>query len=355
MYNASHDVKTSQNKMTINPTFQAELKTIKRFIADEVVPHEHLLLTQQWDELEHVLTNLRKKVKHHNWWSTHFPTNMDSPSMYMTGLLSEVVGQSPLGHYVFGMQAPDIGNVELLHDHASDEIKQQWLNPLMNGDIRSCFAMTEPDNAGSNPTLLSTTATSSGDDWLITGRKWFTTSAEGAAFTIVMAVTNPEAEKHNRASMIVVPMDNEGLQFKRNIPIMGHSGSGYFSHAELEFNQCRVPKSNTIGPVGAGFKLAQHRLGPGRIHHCMRWIGIAQRCFDIWRLWKNVALLHVMPVAMATADAGLTNMSCTSILPLAQAHARRVAIEVATGLCLKMRRGETSQKRAGKVSRVRRG
>ncbi|WP_218944299.1 acyl-CoA dehydrogenase family protein [Marinicella rhabdoformis] len=281
MYNATHDAKTGQNMTAISPALAAEFEKIKTFMATEVLPLEPLLLTQQWEKLNLALNELRKKVKHHNWWSTHFPTSMDSYSVHLTGLLAEVIGQSPLGHYVFGWQAPDIGNIELLHDHAPEHIKKQWLDPLKSGDIRSCFAMTEPNNAGSNPTLLSTSAKSEGDDWVIDGDKWFTTSADGAAFTIVMAVTEPDAPKHQRASMILVPMDTDGLIFKRNIPVMGHAGSGYFSHAELCFKSCRVPKSNTIGQAGHGFKLAQQRLGPGRIHHCMRWIGIAQRCFDI--------------------------------------------------------------------------
>ncbi len=298
MYNASHDAKPSQNMSAIDPAYSAELKQIKLIVERELMPLEPLLLTQQWEALNHALADARKKVKHHNWWSTHYPTAMESYSMYLTALLAEVIGQSPLGHYVFGWQAPDIGNIELLHDHASDPIKTQWLNPLKQGDIRSCFAMTEPDNAGSNPTLLSTTAVSDGDDWLINGHKWFTTSADGAAFTIVMAVTHPEADKHQRASMILVPMDNPGLKFKRNIAVMGHQGKGYFSHAELSFENCRVPKSNTIGQAGHGFKLAQQRLGPGRIHHCMRWIGIAQRCFDIMcRHVKNRAVTPTQTLA----------------------------------------------------------
>ncbi|HEX8245448.1 MAG TPA: acyl-CoA dehydrogenase family protein, partial [Longimicrobium sp.] len=140
----------------------------------------------------------------------------------------------------------------------------------------------EPDRPGSNPVWLSTTAVRDGGEYVITGRKWFTSSADGAAFAIVMAVTNPDAEKpHARASMIVVPADTPGFRIVRNIPVMGEAGEDYFSHAEVEYDACRVPVENRIGAEGAGFPLAQERLGPGRIHHCMRWIGVAERAFEL--------------------------------------------------------------------------
>ena len=141
--------------------------------------------------------------------------------------------------------------------------------------------MTEPEFAGSNPTRMGTTAVRDGDDYVIDGHKWFTSSADGAAFIIVMAVTNPEASKYQRASQILVPMDAPGVTLVRNIPIMGHTGDSWASHAEMRYESVRVPQTNLIGPEGAGFLLAQERLGPGRIHHCMRFIGIAERSFDL--------------------------------------------------------------------------
>jgi alkylation response protein AidB-like acyl-CoA dehydrogenase len=140
--------------------------------------------------------------------------------------------------------------------------------------------MTEPENPGSNPTMLSCTARRDGDHYVIDGHKWFTSSADGAAFAIVMAVTNPEAPPHGRASMIIVPTDTPGFQHVRNIKIMGDAGEGWASHAEIRYASCRVPVDNRLGPEGAGFLIAQERLGPGRIHHCMRWIGICERVFD---------------------------------------------------------------------------
>jgi alkylation response protein AidB-like acyl-CoA dehydrogenase len=196
--------------------------------------------------------------------------------------VSEELGRSPLGHLAFNCQAPDVGNMELLHAHGSAEQKRRWLDPLARGDVRSCFSMTEPEHAGSNPVWLSTTAVRDGDEYVIDGHKWFTSSADGAAFAIVMAVTNPDAGRaHARASMIVVPTDTPGFRLVRNIPLMGDVGEDYFSHAEIRYEGCRVPVENRIGPEGAGFPLAQERLGPGRIHHCMRWIGVCERAFEL--------------------------------------------------------------------------
>ena len=196
--------------------------------------------------------------------------------------ISEVLGTSPLGHYIFNCNAPDIGNMELMHAFASPFLKETYLKPLQRGEIRSCFSMTEPEHAGSNPIYMSTKAVLEGDEYVINGRKWFTTAADGAQFTIVMAITNPEAENvYQRASMILVPLDNPGYRLVRNISIMGDEGEDYLSHGEVEFTNCRVPKSHLIGEEGQGFTLAQVRLGPGRIHHCMRWIGICERALGL--------------------------------------------------------------------------
>jgi len=196
--------------------------------------------------------------------------------------VSEILGTSPLGHYIFNCNAPDIGNMELMHQFASPFLKETFLKPLQRGEIRSCFAMTEPEHAGSNPIHMSTKAVLEGDEYVINGHKWFTSSADGAHFTIVMAITNPEAENvYQRASMILVPLDNPGYRLVRNISIMGDEGEDYLSHGEVEFTNCRVPKSYLIGEEGQGFTLAQVRLGPGRIHHCMRWIGICERALGL--------------------------------------------------------------------------
>jgi alkylation response protein AidB-like acyl-CoA dehydrogenase len=191
------------------------------------------------------------------------------------------LGRSPLGHYIFGCQAPDAGNIEILHQFGTEAQKEKYLKPLVDGKIRSCFSMTEVELPGSNPVMMDTTAVKDGDDYVINGQKWYTSSADGSEFAIVMAVTNPEAGPYLQASMIIVPTDTPGFNLVRNIPVMGHAGEDYFSHAEILYQNCRVPQANLLGPEGHGFVIAQERLGPGRIHHCMRWIGICNRAFDL--------------------------------------------------------------------------
>jgi acyl-CoA dehydrogenase len=259
-----------------------QLAEIQTFVDEELIPIELEIIHGDFFEAEPRLKALRDKVKAKGLWAPHIPASIGgcNKSLMQLGLISEVLGQSMLGHYVFGCQAPDAGNIELLHKFGSNEQKENWMTPLANGDIRSCFGMTEPETAGSNPTLLAATAEQDGDEWVINGRKWFTSSADGAQFCIAMVVTGPNEAKHKKASMIIVPTDNPGYKFVRNIPIMGDVGSGYYSHAEIEFVNCRVPKSNLIGEVGSGFALAQERLGPGRIHHCMRWLGVCRRSLN---------------------------------------------------------------------------
>jgi alkylation response protein AidB-like acyl-CoA dehydrogenase len=172
--------------------------------------------------------------------------------------------------------------MEILMDHGTPEQKEKYFAPLARGEVRSCFSMTEPEHPGSNPTWMSTTAVKDGDDYVINGHKWFTSSAEGASFAIVMAITDAEASnRYKRASQIIVPIPTPGFQIVRNISVMGDEGSDYASHAEVRYENCRVPQSNLLGSEGEGFTIAQQRLGPGRIHHCMRWIGICERAFDL--------------------------------------------------------------------------
>jgi acyl-CoA dehydrogenase len=256
---------------------------IRSFIEERALPLESAFLTQPYRELEPQLDALRHEVKRLGLWAPHLPTELGGQGLSLTQFahVSAILGETPIGHYLFNAQAPDIGNCELLHAHGSAAQKTAWLEPLARGDIRSCFAMTEPEFAGSNPVWMATTARRDGDEYVIDGHKWFTSSADGAAFTIVMAITNPHAKPHERASQIIVPMHAPGLEFVRNVSVMGDTGSGHASHGELRFEGVRVPDSNRIGDEGAGFALAQERLGPGRIHHCMRWIGICERAFRL--------------------------------------------------------------------------
>jgi acyl-CoA dehydrogenase len=267
----------------MTPPLDHILQQIRAFVRDELLPLEPLLQTGRLGELIPALDETRGRVKELGLWAPYLPRDVGGLGLSLTeyGRVSEALGWSPLGHYAFNCQAPDVGNLELLMHHGSADQRARWLGPLTSGEIRSCFSMTEPEHAGSNPIHLSTTAVRDGDEYVIDGHKWFTSSADGAAFAIVMAVTNPDARPHERASQIIVPTDTPGFRLVRNIPIMGECGEGWFSHAEVVYEGCRVPVANRIGAEGSGFRLAQERLGPGRIHHCMRWIGMAERALDL--------------------------------------------------------------------------
>jgi alkylation response protein AidB-like acyl-CoA dehydrogenase len=262
------------------------LDGMRALVRERVVPLETQAMAGgqvgSISELDAV-AEVRALVKERGWWAPQLPADAGGMGLSVLefGLVSEVLGWSPLGHYCFGCQAPDAGNMEILHKYGTGDHKKRWLAPLAAGEIRSCFSMTEPDRAGSNPTDLDCRAARDGDDYVINGRKWFTTAADGAAFAIVMAVTNPEAPPHARASQIIVPCDTEGFEIVRNIPIMGHAGAGWGSHSEVSYTNVRVPVANRLGGEGAGFLIAQERLGPGRIHHCMRWIGICERSLHL--------------------------------------------------------------------------
>jgi alkylation response protein AidB-like acyl-CoA dehydrogenase len=266
------------------PRLATLLPRVSEFVAQELVPLEKEHHQRSWSDTFRLLDEKRELVKRAGLWGLHLPKNEGGLGLTLCefGQISEALAHTPFyGHYTFNCQAPDIGNMELLSRFASDQIKKRFLHPLCEGTIRSCFGMTEPEFAGSNPTRLATTATQVGDEYVLDGHKWFTTGAEGSAFCIVMAVTNSDAAPHARASMIVVPTDTPGFRLIRNIPVFGEAGSGWASHAEIRFEQCRVPMANRIGAEGDGFRLAQERLGPGRIHHCMRWVGIAEKAFDL--------------------------------------------------------------------------
>ena len=216
-------------------------------------------------------------------WAPHVPPDAGGTG---TGFLdyaylNEHIGRSMWGQRVFGCQAPDAGNAEILHLYGTDEQKADWLAPLVAGTIRSFFSMTEPEVPGSDPTTLRTRAVRDGDDWVIDGHKWFSSGAEGAAFGIVMAVTDPDAAPHARATQIIVPADTPGVEIVRPIVVMGHAGKGWSTHCEVRYTGVRVPVTNTLGEIGAGFLIAQKRLGPGRIHHVMRWLGQMQRAFEL--------------------------------------------------------------------------
>ncbi|MFZ9160395.1 MAG: acyl-CoA dehydrogenase family protein [Aquirufa sp.] len=256
----------------------------REFLEKHIIPLEQGAIYGSFRAHLPALHALRAKAKEEGLFAPHLPVSHGGLGLSLVEFasISEVLGTSPLGHYVFNCNAPDIGNMELMHQFASPYLQETYLRPLERGEIRSCFAMTEPEHAGSNPVHMSTTAVREGNEYVINGHKWFTSSADGASFTIVMAVTNPSAENpYAKASMILVPLDTPGYRRIRNISIMGDEGEDYLSHSEVEFVNCRVPVSHLIGEEGSGFQLAQVRLGPGRIHHCMRWIGICERALGM--------------------------------------------------------------------------
>ena len=260
------------------------LDRIKEFLRTQVYPLETDFLRRPFRELTTTFAAKRDEVKARGLWAPHLPERYGGLGLTLSefALVSEELGRTPIGHYLFNCQAPDIGNMEILMDHGTDEQKEKYFVPLARGEVRSCFSMTEPEHPGSNPTWMSTTATKDSNDYVINGHKWFTSSAEGANFAIVMAITNPEASsRYKRASQIIVPIPTRGFTLVRNISVMGEEGSDYASHAEVRYDDCRVPQSNLLGEEGEGFTIAQERLGPGRIHHCMRWIGICERAFDL--------------------------------------------------------------------------
>ncbi|MHA2365025.1 MAG: acyl-CoA dehydrogenase family protein [Candidatus Hodarchaeales archaeon] len=276
---------TNQNKMIGIPNsseITLILDTIQQFIEEEIFPLEKQI-NKGFRTLIPELKKKREKVKEMGLWCPQIPKKYGGMGLSLVehGYVSEMLGRSPLGHYVFNCQAPDAGNMEILIEYGTEEQKDRWLIPLLKGDIRSCFSIVEPDCPGSNPTWIETSAIKDGNDYVINGHKWFSSSADGSKFAIVMAVTNPEAQKHRRASQIIVPTDTPGFKLVRNISVMGKAGEDWPSHGEILYDDCRVPQSNLLGNEGYGFIIAQQRLGPGRIHHCMRWIGICERAFDL--------------------------------------------------------------------------
>lgn len=260
------------------------LTRIHDFMETDIYPLEPAFLQQGFGAIKANMQEKREKVKQLGLWAPHLAEEYGGLSLSLTEFahVSEVLGRSPLGHYAFNCQAPDIGNMEIMLRHATPDQRARYLYPLMRGEVRSCFAMTEPEHAGSNPVWMSTTAVKEGDDYVINGHKWFTSGADGASFAIVMVVTNPDApNRYQRASQIIVPTDTPGFKHIRRIKIMGEEGEDYYSHSEVRFEACRVPQTNLFGEEDEGFIIAQERLGPGRIHHCMRWIGICERALAL--------------------------------------------------------------------------
>jgi acyl-CoA dehydrogenase len=269
-----------------DPEFQSKLDWMTGFVRHEIWPLETLLHDLEWDGLMRAIRPLQEEVKRQQMWAAHLDPELGGQGygQVKLGLMHEILGTSPLAPLAFGNAAPDSGNSEILALAGSPEQKERYLYPLLAGDLKSAFSMTEPDTAGSDPTLLATSAVQDGDDWVINGRKWFSSNGSIADFLIVMAVTDPEARAHQRASMFIVDADSPGVEVIRDVATMEHpweSFGRYGNHAEISYENVRVGPESLLGARGAGFLIAQQRLYPGRIHHCMRWLGVARRAFDM--------------------------------------------------------------------------
>lgn len=282
---------------SLNPQVADLRQRLTAFMDEYVYPNEKLAGEQAraaGDEHAEppIVRELKQKAKAQGLWNLFMPDPQYGAGLknWEYGILCEVMGRSPMAPRIFNCNAPDTGNMEILAEFGTAEHKQRWLAPMLAGEIRSCFSMTEPETAGSDPTLLRTRAVRQGDHYVINGHKWFSTGAYGAAFAIVMAVTDPDAPPHRRATQIIVPAGTPGFNLVRPVPVMGHTGGG--GHGEIMFQDCRVPATNALGAEGAGFAIAQARLGPGRIHHCMRSIGAAERALELMCRRANSRYTH---------------------------------------------------------------
>jgi acyl-CoA dehydrogenase len=261
----------------------ADLRARYREFMDEHVFPNETAIAREDDAAQELVADLRVRAKSEGLWAPHLPPEAGGTGEGFLAYahLNEEIGRSIWAQLVFGCQAPDAGNGEILHLFGTEQQKERWLKPLVAGDVRSFFSMTEPEVSGSDPTTLQTRAVRDGADWVIDGHKWFSSGADGAAFGIVMAVTDPGADPYRRATQIIVPADTRGVEIVRPISLFGHAGRGWSTHCEVRYTGVRVPLDNTLGEPGDGFRIAQKRLGPGRIHHVMRWLGQMQRAFEL--------------------------------------------------------------------------
>jgi acyl-CoA dehydrogenase len=283
------------------PEFEAKLQWMHGFVRDKVLPLETLTDELGWEGLQRAAKPLQEEVKRQGLWAAHLDPELGGQGFGQVklGLMHEILGTSPIAPLMFGNAAPDSGNSEILAIAGTPEQKERYLYPLLAGDLKSAFSMTEPDTAGSDPTLLRTTAVRDGDEWVINGHKWFSTNGSIADFLIVMVVTDPDARPHQRASMLIVDAATPGVQIIRDVATMEHpydSFGRYGNHAEILYEDVRVPAQALLGAQGAGFLIAQQRLYPGRIHHCMRWLGVARRAFDMLCERSTYRYVHGAPL-----------------------------------------------------------
>src|SRR5436190_1301269 len=246
------------------PEFQEKLDWMRAFVREEIWPLETLMGELEFDQMLRAMEPLQEQVRDQGLWAAHLDPELGGQGFGQVklGLMHEILGTSPLAPFAFGNAAPDSGNSEILALAGSPEQKERYLYPLLAGDLRSAFSMTEPDNAGSDPTTLSTCAVRDGDELVINGHKWFSSNGSIADFLIVMAVTDPDARPHQRASMFVVPADTPGVNILRDVSTMEHPEPSFGKlggHAEILYEDVRVPADALLGGQGEGFMIAQHR------------------------------------------------------------------------------------------------
>jgi acyl-CoA dehydrogenase len=263
--------------------YQELLDWVARFVREEVEPADRMYdhpLDMKDPVRNAIIKPLQEKVREKGLWACHLGPELGGQGygQLKLALLNELIGTTLSGPVIFGTQAPDSGNAEILAHYGSEELKKKYLEPLLDGQIASCFSMTEP-TGGSDPTSFRCRAVRDGDEYVISGEKWFSSNAKFATFLIVMAVTDPDAERHRRASMFVVPADTPGIEIVRNVGVTGHAGHEG-THAYVRYNDVRVPAANMLGGEGDGFKVAQVRLGGGRIHHAMRTVALVRKSLD---------------------------------------------------------------------------
>ncbi|WP_027408333.1 acyl-CoA dehydrogenase [Anoxybacteroides tepidamans] len=279
---------------------QQLLKRLQAFMEEYIYPNERIYEQQlneqktRWSAVPPIIEQLKEKAKKEGLWNLFLPDEEYGAGLsnFEYAPLCEMMGRSLIAPEVFNCSAPDTGNMEVLVRYGTEEQKKRWLVPLLNGEIRSCFSMTEPDVASSDATNIRASIIRDGDEYVITGRKWWSSGAGDprCRVAIVMGKTNPDAPKHEQQSMIIVPLDTKGVKIERMLPVFGYDHAPH-GHAEITYDHVRVPKENIIWGEGKGFAIAQGRLGPGRIHHCMRLIGAAERALELMckRVKKRVA------------------------------------------------------------------
>ena len=268
-----------------DPDYQTKLDWADGFVREEVEPLDYLFPHEQFVPLDGtrraIIDPLKEEVRRQGLWATHLGPDLGGQGFgqLKLALLNEILGRSPWASTVFGTQAPDTGNAEIIAHYGTPEQKARYLQPLLDGEMFSSFSMTEP-HAGADPTLFTTSAVKDGDEWVINGWKYFSSNAKTSSFLIVMAVTNPEISPYQGMSMFLVPTDTRGVNIVRNVGLYGEPLNEGF-HALIHYEDARVPEEALLGGEGQAFAVAQTRLGGGRIHHAMRTIGMAQKALDM--------------------------------------------------------------------------